>query len=62
LIIWNVSLMNLPNVLPSLALTLLIATTHRQVPFTTVTFFLNTPCARNRFLLGWERNGHGTTS
>jgi hypothetical protein len=40
----------------------LIPTTHRQLPFTTVTLFLNTPHTRNCFLLGREKNGHGTIS
>jgi hypothetical protein len=39
-----------------------ISAARRQLPFRTVTFFLNTPHARNCFLLGWEQKGHGTIS
>jgi hypothetical protein len=40
--------------------TFLISTAHRQLPFTSVTFFLNTPHTCNCFLLGQEKNGHST--
>jgi hypothetical protein len=39
-----------------------ISAARRQLPFTTVTFFLNTLHARNCFLLGREQKGHGTIS
>jgi hypothetical protein len=35
---------------------------HRQLPFKTVTFFLNTLHTCNCFLLGQEKSGHGTIS
>jgi hypothetical protein len=65
-IIWNVSLKNLPNFgitwrLPvAQTATFSISAAHRQLPFTTVTLFLNTPHVRNFFLLKREKNGHGT--
>jgi hypothetical protein len=64
LIIWNVSLIfgttwRFPV---AQTVTFSISAACRQLPFTTVTFFLNTLHARNCFLLGWEKNGHGTIS
>jgi hypothetical protein len=46
----------------ALTTTFSISAARRQLPFRTVTFFLNTPHARNCFLLGREQNGHGTIS
>jgi hypothetical protein len=43
-----------------LTATFSISAARRQLPFRTVTFFLNTPRARNCFLLEREKNGHGT--
>jgi hypothetical protein len=62
------SLVDLPNFWQNLTFscaqttTFSISAAHRQLPFTTVTFFLNTPHAHDCFLLGWEKNGHGTIS
>jgi hypothetical protein len=39
-----------------------ISTTHRQLPFTTATFFFNTPHAHDYFFLGWEKIKQGTIS
>jgi hypothetical protein len=42
--------------------TFLISAAHKQLPFKTEAFFLNTPHACNCFLLGREQKGHGTIS
>jgi hypothetical protein len=68
LIMWNVSLADLPNFWQNLtspfAQTAIfsISNIRRQLPFRTVTFFLNTQHACNCFLLGREQKGHGTIS
>jgi hypothetical protein len=66
LIIWNISLADLPlfgrtwHLPVAQTETFSISAARKQLPFTTVTFFLNTPHVRNYYLLGWDKNGHGT--
>jgi hypothetical protein len=68
LIIWNVSLVDLPNFGRSWCfsvaqnVTFLTFVTWQQLYFTTMTLLLNTPCARNCFFLEEEKNRHGTIS
>jgi hypothetical protein len=65
LIIWNISLADLLifgrtwSFPIAQTATFTISAARRHLPFTTVTFFLNTLHAHSCFLLGREKNGHG---